>query len=134
MGSEMCIRDRFVIVLPNFSTQQALAVAEQLRHIIKTHPIVGKNLEQPFFVTASFGVATLLDPISLPARDKTTTYYHFEDYIKDCLQISPELSTAMQDLINMASNGTRTAKQQGRDRVVIGGFTMPTGEQTVQAV
>lgn len=126
--------EEFVIVLPNFSTQQALAVAEQLRHIIKTHPIVGKNLEQPFFVTASFGVATLLDPISLPARDKTTTYYHFEDYIKDCLQISPELSTAMQDLINMASNGTRTAKQQGRDRVVIGGFTMPTGEQTVQAV
>lgn len=115
--------EEFVIILPNIETQQALMIAENLRQIIKTHAIMTKDFGQSFFITASFGVATLFHPKSSYQSSSPLAEAGFINYLKNHLQVSPDLPTALQDLINMASDGTRIAKNMGRDRVIAGGVT-----------
>ena len=119
--------EEFVIVLPNYDGGQALHLAEALRQTIKSHAITSHDNQQTFFVTASFGVSTLLQsaimtPANVQLADSGS--YGFSSYLKHHLQVSPNLPLVMQDLINMGSNATRNAKQLGRDRVVDGGFTI----------
>lgn len=118
--------EEFVLILPNLSTEQALQIAEQLRQAIKQHTIISKPMNKRFAVTASFGVASLFysESSQFISPILKSNYANFDDYLKEWLQVSPELPETMQDLINIASNGMRTAKRQGRDKVVDGGFTI----------
>lgn len=117
--------EEFIITLPGVDTEATIAIAEQLRTAIKACAITAKDAHEPFYVTASFGVATLM--CSKPnLTEENGSYLTFEDYIKNTLQVTPELPPALQDLINMASNATLKAKSLGRDKIVDGGFTITT--------
>jgi len=61
--------DEFAVVLPNHAREEALAVAERIRHQVASHPAAGIP------ITASIGVATLVDDMAaakdlLEAADK----------------------------------------------------------------
>lgn len=124
--------EEFIVILPDTTTETACDIAEQLRQRISQYAIISHNGEHRFCVTASFGVASLLYPTGQQGvlQKDTPKFTNFNDYLKNCINVSLELPEAMQDLINIANNGMRTAKQQGRDRVVDGGFTITSKNPT----
>ena len=81
--------EEFVVILPETTTEEALAVAEKLRHVIET--TVFKDSREEYRVTASFGQAC-----GKPATDDTFT--------KDTL-------------ISQADQALYEAKEKGRNRV-----------------
>lgn len=121
--------EEFAIALPHIALEDALTLAEMLRQTLTQHPLTTHSVNQSFVVTASFGVASLIDP-KFDSHNATNSYQFdcqgFEDYLKNDLQISPALPLTIQTLINIASDATRTAKQQGRNRVVSGGIRFVT--------
>lgn len=50
--------EEFAIILPGYSSQQALAVAEQIRQEVESYPFFGKEYQPAQKVTLSLGIAT----------------------------------------------------------------------------
>lgn len=129
--------EEFVIALPNICTKEAQALAEILREAIKAYSLTDKTGERHFFATASFGVVTLSDPtFDMHKGDARYQFdcYGFEDYLKNDLQVTPELPPSIQALINLGSSSMLIAKQQGRDRVVNGGIIFTKSTETNKAL
>ncbi len=93
--------DEFVIILPGAGSTRATEVAQHLQGVIATAPFLhGKPLgheERPGFITASVGVATLIE------------------------HVAPAGSAAQRanSLIRMADAAMYRAKAEGRNRVVV---------------
>ena len=54
----MCIRDRFLVVLPGRQTEMARAIAEQIRRAVEDAEL--RHEDRPLRTTVSIGVATML--------------------------------------------------------------------------
>lgn len=70
--------EEFVVLLPHSSEEDAVAVAERIRHAVSAEPLVRSDVPQPLRVTLSLGAAGAallpVDPDALLARADAATY------------------------------------------------------------
>jgi len=79
--------EEFLVLLPDTNSEEASIIAERLRNAVKTKKIISENKKELPSITASFGIATIQNNISLIDLicNADTALYKAKENGRDCI-------------------------------------------------